>query len=239
MKRNAVGAVVLLMVVGGILVPCAHADLVRISSLYNTGVANDGVLANGAVDSHYTVVRNEGGVPAGSPTYAWNGEDGGWPVGRWLADSAASAWISPYMPVVDPVQDVDPNGAGNYLYTTTFDLAGIDFASASIAGRWSSDNTGRRIYLNGVDVSTLADSYVEPVGGYESFGRWFNFGINSGFVSGINTLQFTVNNSNGPTGLRVEMNGFATTPVPEPASAVLLGLGITGLAVKRARRKRG
>ena len=58
------------------------------------------------------------------------------------------------------------------------------------------------------------------------------FSISSGLQPGINTLDFLVNNDDGPIGLRVEMRGTASQ-APQPASFALLGLGIAGLALRR------
>ena len=79
--------------------------------------------------------------------------------------------------------------------------------AARIAGRWSTDNRGTDIQING--TSTVQSS--------TSHEAWTSFQITSGFVAGTNRLTFVVNNGapgapqgSDPTGLRVEMWGTAS-----------------------------
>jgi hypothetical protein len=50
----------------------------------------------------------------------------------------------------------------------------------------------------------------------------------------VNTLDFIVDNTGGPTGLRVEVTG--TVDAPEPAAIALLGAGVFSLGLIRRRR---
>ena len=74
-----------------------------------------------------------------------------------------------------------------------FDLTGLDASTAILQGILSADD-GTAIFLNGNLVAPL-------------FGTWTAsapFQINSGFVGGVNTLTFAVQNyGGGPTGLNV------------------------------------
>jgi hypothetical protein len=102
---------------------------------------------------------------------------------------------------VGPTGGSDIAPAGNYMYTLTFDLSGLDPATAVISGQWSSDNQSV-IILNGINTT-----FTSPFAG---FGVLHSFLINEGFLPGINMLQFLVTNPQippgdpNPTGLLVQ-----------------------------------
>lgn len=121
------------------------------------------------------------------------------PIPPWLGDTAESKWIG-------PANGGTGAAAGDYIYTTTFNLAGLDPASVILSGRFAVDNELRGIRINGNLVPT-------PVG---NFNVWTPLEIRAAtyphFRSGRNTLEFLVNNgasSANPTGLRVEMTASA------------------------------
>jgi hypothetical protein len=163
---------------------------------------------------------------------------GGYPImnGGLSGDDAISTWIGPYNYPNDQSRHFgglnDLTGPqGNYDYRTTFDLTGFDLSSASITGGWGTDNSGVDILLNGVSLgfTTPTNAFGSPLSA---------FTINSGFVAGVNSLDFVVFNGSGPTALRVEMTGSANpVPVPLPATAslLMLGLAMLGFATLRNR----
>jgi hypothetical protein len=172
-----------------------------IPGLYNTGVDNTGaVLSDGASDAHYTLAA---GSASSGPTFVATSASG-WPIaplGPWLDDCSTSAWITP-PGLVGPHA---PAEVANYRYETSFDLTGLDPATAVIMGHWATDNAGLDILINGVSTGQ---------GNSQQFTNMTYFLINHDFVSGRNTLTFLVNNGPGdsgesPTGLRVEMAGTA------------------------------
>lgn len=195
-----------------------------INTLYNTGVNFGGSpLPNGTVgDPHYVLTTVPGGTTtvmvrtsAGSPSF---------PIPPWLPDDFTSAWIGP-----DNDQSLDgPASPANYDYRTTFDLTGFIPASALLTGRWSADDAGVNILINGVSTGITAVNFTS----------WTTFAITTGFVAGVNTLDFIVRNQAGPqtpTGLRVEISGTGTLATPEPASLVLMGAGLAALTALRRR----
>jgi len=190
----------------------------------NTGVDGNGTpLALDAVDPHYRIVSPS----VFSDAYVKN-ESAGYPIGPggWESDNDTSAWIVPSLSLF--FADV-PGVTDLITYRTTFDLSGYAASTGRIDGRWAADDTAMEIRLNGVVVPGV------PHGGYTPF---LDFSILSGFVSGINTLEFDTRSTLSPTGLRVEMTSVFA-PVPEPAAALLglAGLLAVGATVRLQRAR--
>ena len=190
-----------------------------IPGLFNTGVKDDGTDATlGGAELHYVSLT---GSPLDSVFVLSN------PAGPWVANSAASQWIGP------DTGDGSSIAGGNYsvVYRLSFDLTGFDPSSASISGQWATDNSGLDILINGNSTGNTSSG----------FSAFTPFSISSGFVAGVNHLDFSWSNSGGPGGLRVELSGTAntvSTGAPEPASFALLSLGLAGLGLIGTRRFR-
>lgn len=189
--------------------------------LYNTGVADvtHTVLPDNTIgDPHYSLLA----VPSGSTQLRVRTSASGFPIPPYIGDNTLSRWVGPN----NTADLVSP--PGNYTFRTTFDLAGFVASTASISGKWSSDNDGVDILLNGISIGAVATAFDQFTQGFAPFT------ITSGFVAGVNTLDFIVhnggtgigNNSGGsnPAALRVEMTGQATA-VPEASSFLVIGLG--------------
>ena len=143
---------------------------------------------------------------------------GGYPIPPYNGDDSLSAWIGPN-------NDSSLDGpVGHNDYQTSFTLgAGVNPATASITGMYSTDNELVDILVNG--QSTGITNGSTDTGQYTSF---WQLSISSNFTSGTNTLDFIVNNDGGPTALRVEVTGSVAT-VPEPATWAMMLLGFVGL----------
>jgi hypothetical protein len=189
----------------------AGADALTIE-LFDTG---EGV-GVGSADIHYTMT----GPVSGAVALA------GHPV--WAAAPAGTHWIGP------AGGDLNNVAPGTYAYALDFDLTAMDVGTASISGSWASDNGGE-IFLNGVSTGITRASVVSAPWEFQSLAA---FTISSGFVTGMNTLEFRIDNTSfGPTGLLVAgLTGSADAmPVPEPGVALLVGVGLIGLGVARRR----
>ncbi len=205
----------------GLAAPAAAAT---ITTLFNTGTdaSNVSVTGVGVVDQHWTL--------AGGTAYV-SGANGTFPIGPWLAEDAVSRWITPEALAGNTL---DPTSDGTYTYSLSFSLAGLNAATASLAGRFSADNEVLGITLNGTSLAL-------PSGG--GFTSWTAFdSTGASFLAGLNTLSFRVSNfgqaDGNPSGLRVEVGGTADTgTVPEPQNWVLLvaGFGLVGVAARRRK----
>jgi hypothetical protein len=189
-----------------------------IQGLFNTGVDDLGVvLPINSVDPHYSLT----GPSSISTAYVLARNP------SWFTPPAGSAWI-------EPTGGNANAPLGEYTYTLTFNLTGLNASTATISGAWSTDNTGV-ILLNG---STTGISNPSAL----SFSSLNNFQINSGFVSGTNTLEFIVTNTpntghQNPTGLLVTNLEGVASAVPIPSAFWLLGSGLLGMLGIGVRRK--
>ncbi|HEX5344229.1 MAG TPA: PEPxxWA-CTERM sorting domain-containing protein [Duganella sp.] len=185
-----------------------------------TGLKNTGLGASGAIDSNYSLSSAVSTTPV--ITY-----DSQWPIGPWIANDSTSKWITP---TSSQGESFDPWSNGTYTYTLTFDLSGYNAATAMFSGRLAADNSVQVKLNNSV------------IGSATGFTGWTSFGASSGFVSGVNTLDFVVSNwaQNGgnPTGLRVEFGASSIAAVPEPATYAMLlgGLVMVGAVVRRRKQ---
>ncbi len=193
-----------------------HAAPVPIPGLKPTGVSSgilSTVLPAFAVDPHYTLIQALGGFGpnafVASPRPA-----------SWVANQPFSEWISP-----DGINT--PLLSGLYVYQLQFDLTGLDPSTASISGLWTADDNSR-VVLNG----NFGAGIIQTT----TFSQFDSFAFNSGFVPGINTLDFRVGNAffpginlGGPSGLHVTQLTGAAEPIPEPGSLALLALGVNSL----------
>jgi PEP-CTERM motif len=181
-------------------------------TIFNTGQNSDGTVATqGIADPHYTNNPNTVFVLS-SPNAAW------------VAPDLNAEYVGP------DAGDGSAFDGGNYTldYLVSFDLTGFDLATVVIDGKWSTDNAGNDIAINGASTG-----FTSP--GFSSF---TGFSISSGFVPGVNTLDFNWANSGGPGGLLVEFTSATGTSAstPEPATITMLAAGLGALAFGRRRR---
>jgi len=202
------------IIAAAIAVACiSSAHAASITGLYNTGLGTSGLQ-----DMNYTL--SSASVTETSPTIT----DSNYPVGTWLANDAVSKWITP---TASQAQSLDPASNGTYTYTLTFDLTGYLAASAMFNARVAADN--------GVEVKLNNNSITNAVG----FSNWATFSASSGFVAGVNTLEFVVTNyaqqSGNPTGLRVEFTDSNVNAVPEAETYAMMlgGLALLGVVARR------
>jgi hypothetical protein len=195
------------------------AGVVVSIDVYNSGVDDSGAQLNaGEQDPHFMIVdTGAAAIVRGSRTSGYYQD----PDAKWI-------WLTEDGTYPPPTRPIPP-----VTIRTTFDLTNLDHNTAAITGVWSADNLGE-IFLNGISTG------IELVNGANRQRNWtrsHSFEIRSGFVAGVNTLDFRVvdlSTVDGQGGLRVELAGTAET-IPEPAGLPLLG--ILTIAVACRHRK--
>lgn len=194
-----------------------------IVGLFNTGTDATGaalVGASGTVDPHYQIVASTAGGFVGQQARTFFNVN-------YIANDADSRWVS--------LSGAGTPGNTTSTYRLTFDLTGLDPLTASVSGSWAVDNQGS-IRLNGA-VTGYQLTGVTVL----NFNRLYNFTLNSGFVTGLNTLDFEVIDNGQPTALRVDNLTGTANPlrggVPEPSTWALMisGFGMVGAFVRRRR----
>ena len=208
-------------------------------------IANTGVPGTEGVDtdSNWVLIACPAtsmcaGASVGSPYSPYITEDDAYPFinlspPHWMANTGTSQWISPKQTyAVNSLGSPD----GDYTYRVTFDLTGFIPGTAALSFQFAADDHVSDVLLNGVSTGINAAGFTSWHGTYD---------LASGFVAGLNTLDFIVhNNAPGgsltPTGLRVEFLSHEAEAgeIPEPATVGLLGLGLLGLSLYARRRRK-
>jgi hypothetical protein len=185
-----------------------------------------------APDSGYTGTAIDITSLPGSPfTHIGTVTDGTDPSSQWVGPAAAQATETSSV-------------SGNVTYTVQFNLTGFTLSTASLILDVAADDFVNSITLNSTPI-------FAPTSGEKSAGMWtsgVSVGpVTSGFITGLNTLTFVVDNSAsdgttsccGPTGLIVSADVTATpSGVPEPATLGLVGFALVGLGLARRRFSR-
>jgi hypothetical protein len=198
----------------------------------NSGVGPDGFpLANDLVDPHFKLIVNPDNTSSDTVYVQSNLP------GAWLANSGTSKWIGPRGNTAGAAGLLTPAGApsdagagdGVYVYRAQFDLTGFDLSTVVISGKWSTDNEGLKIRVNGTDVgfpNTVGTTYATLVPFSIS-----NAAFAGLLTTGVNNIDFFVKNTDagangGLTGLRIE--DFAAVGAIPPGTPPHISIQPTG-----------
>ncbi|TWU37529.1 tRNA nuclease WapA precursor [Novipirellula aureliae] len=146
--------------------------------LYPTGHSSTGEIGvPGSVDVNYELLEVESPslVVTANPT--------------WVPNDSDSAWIWQQ-------ENGEPTGVTR-TFRTTLDLIGFSFETIAVQGKWAVDNIGE-ILLNGQPTSVTLPVYTT-----DNFTGLHDFTITDGFVPGINTIDFVVQDYGSIAGFRV------------------------------------
>jgi hypothetical protein len=119
-------------------------------------------------------------------------------------------------------------GNGSTFFRLTFDLTGLDPDTAVISGAFAADNAAL-IRLNGASTGVAVTQFATLI----------PFSLTHGFVAGVNTLDFRVDDGGPPLAFRVDnLIGTADVvggpaPVPAPGTLAMFGLAATATCLRR------
>jgi len=193
----------------------AAAGAANIPGLYPTGSnGSGGTLGDGASDLFYSVLS--------SNNTFYNSNPQGTVINQtsipsvWFPNTSSARWI--YDNKLAWV-----NQGATVTFRLSFNLTGYNPSTAVLFGASAADDAGK-IYLNGNFIGNCGP-YSTPTA----------FSASSGFLPGVNTLDFVVQDIGGAiSGLIVPDIGGHVDKIPAPGAAALLGLG--GLVASRRRR---
>lgn len=121
-------------------------------------------------------------------------------------------------------------GGTPYFFRTSFNLTGYDPTTASLGFQCALDNVLNAVRLNGSNVSGATC----PFGNLSAVQN-----INSGFIAGINTLEFEIRGDGTTDGFIYNTDSFSArvTAAPEPSAVILLATGLGALGVIGRKRR--
>lgn len=124
-----------------------------------------------------------------------------------------------------------------FVFRQSFDLSGFNPADVQLQFQWAADDSGEVFADRGhwVPKFSLNGGALVPWGTGPTYGFGPVVSLTSGFVPGLNHIDFFVQGNGQTDGFALKALGLTANPVPAPAS---VGLMLAGLGVLVARRRR-
>ncbi len=131
-----------------------------------------------------------------------------------------------------------------FVFRQTFDLTGYDATTADLQFQWAADDSGEGFASRGTWTPKFSLNGGSLINGTWATGATYSLGptvaVTSGFVSGLNTIDFFVEGNGVTDGFALQTAAFtavAVTPIPEPEIYAMMGLGLGLLGWVGRRRK--
>jgi hypothetical protein len=137
--------------------------------------------------------------------------------------------------------DLGPNGYTYFTFRQRFDLTGFDASTANLLFRWACDDIPN---YNGsvswIPQFSLNGESLQGAGTCGNYALGNAVSLNSGFVSGMNVIDFYIQGNALTDGFSLEtvsFNAALATTVPETPTYALLATGLFALCVVARRRR--
>lgn len=126
-----------------------------------------------------------------------------------------------------------------FTFRQYFDLTGYDPLNTDLKFNWGCDDIPGAVgYIPQFSINGGAFQGGGTCTGYQIGNNLVD--LTSGFVAGINYIDFQVQGNFATNGMGLAVVSFtaeSANPIPEPASIALLGFGLAGLGATRRRKQ--